>query len=211
MLQTIQVKSITALQYLVETLESYDDNVKREKVFAKSVEPEDSDEEPTTARKVIQIGANVVDITLHQTQKRYSQFKESPVYDLTDDYVQYDKNLDILKTQSFKMYKFMNDRVYFPLRENLIMIYDSTQDYVSFLIRIAKEHQSQVYTYIKEHYDNVRIVVKENWMKLDFDKDGLVSVDDLREGMLELYQFMKSFEYVAKAQEIKSTVYQQAI
>ena len=157
------------------------------------------------------MGADVLDISIHPSKKTYGAFKETGIYSLTDPYLNYDKKLENLKSQSYKLYKFMNDKVYFPLRSNLIMIYDSSSNYISFLIRVVKEHQSQVFNYIHTHYDNVKIAIQDNWMKLDFFKDGKVSTDDLREGMIELYHFMKEYEYLEQAQKIKSEVYLKAI
>jgi hypothetical protein len=54
-------------------------------------------------------------------------------------------------------------------------------------------------------------MITNNWMRLDFNKDGHVSVEDLRRGIQELYEFMKNYDYFQKATEIKSTLYEEAI
>jgi len=48
-------------------------------------------------------------------------------------------------------------------------------------------------------------------MRLDFNKDGHVSIEDLRKGVSDLYEFMLSYDYFQKATEIKSQLYKQAI
>ncbi len=65
--------------------------------------------------------------------------------------------------------------------------------------------------YIREHYENVTVLLLDNWMRLDFNNDGHVSMEDLRKGMTELYEFMVSYDYFQKATEIKSNLYHQAI
>ena len=48
-------------------------------------------------------------------------------------------------------------------------------------------------------------------MRLDFNQDGRVSMDDLRIAVEELYEFLRSYDYISKATEIKSTLYNEAI
>lgn len=64
MLSTIQTRSINVLQYIVDTLESYDDNAERERVFGRA-EVADSDDEPTFQDQIVEMGADVLDISLH--------------------------------------------------------------------------------------------------------------------------------------------------
>ena len=64
---------------------------------------------------------------------------------------------------------------------------------------------------MKEHYENVSVCVKDNWMRLDFNDDGHVDLDDIKKGVHELYEFLINYDYYAKATEIKSTLYQEAI
>lgn len=48
-------------------------------------------------------------------------------------------------------------------------------------------------------------------MRLDFDKDGSVSVDDLKKSMVGLYDFLKNFDIIETTTTIKSKLYTDAI
>lgn len=48
-------------------------------------------------------------------------------------------------------------------------------------------------------------------MRLDFNQDGQVSVEDLRKAIQELYDFLRNYEYITRATEIKNTLYNEAI
>lgn len=48
-------------------------------------------------------------------------------------------------------------------------------------------------------------------MRLDYNKDGHVSYDDLSKGAKDLYEFIVTFNYYQKAIEIKSKLYNEAI
>jgi hypothetical protein len=41
--------------------------------------------------------------------------------------------------------------------------------------------------YISTHYENVKVELQNNWIKLDFDQDGIVSVEDFKKGLHQLY------------------------
>lgn len=47
-------------------------------------------------------------------------------------------------------------------------------------------------------------------MRLDFNNDGSVSVDDLRKGVTQLYEFLKNYDYIEATTRIKSQIYEEA-
>jgi len=64
---------------------------------------------------------------------------------------------------------------------------------------------------MKDYYENVQVLIKDNWMKLDFNHDGKISLDDLKKGAHDLYEFMSNYDYIVKANEIKNSLYDEAI
>lgn len=97
------------------------------------------------------------------------------------------------------------------MRNNLYVIYDKSSNYYTFMVQVLKEHQPNVLVYIREYYDNVQVYMKDNWMKLDFNNDGKVSLEDLKKGVADLYDFMINYDYIEKASEIKNKLYDEAI
>ena len=65
--------------------------------------------------------------------------------------------------------------------------------------------------HLHKHYENVTVLFNDNWMKLDFNQDGHVTFDDLKQGAHGLYSFLCNYDYMLKATEIKSTLYNEAI
>ncbi len=57
------------------------------------------------------------------------------------------------------------------------------------------------------NYENVTVLLHDNWLRLDFNEDGHVSLDDLKKGVFELYEFLVKFNYYEKATEVKSKLY----
>ena len=110
-----------------------------------------------------------------------------------------------------KLYHFVNDKVVSPLKEYVIVLYDQSQKYISMFVRVLKDNQKNVLDYILNRYDNVKVFARDSWLRLDFNNDGKVSIEDLKKGAHELFDFMKNFEYIQKAIDIKSAIYEEAI
>jgi uncharacterized protein with HEPN domain len=91
------------------------------------------------------------------------------------------------------------------------VIYDRSTQVLSFVMQVVLEHQQKLREYLAKHYENVQVLVRDNWMRLDFNRDGHVSIEDIKQGASELYDFLKNFDYLQAATEIKSSLYQEAI
>ncbi len=48
------------------------------------------------------------------------------------------------------------------------------------MMQVVIEKQSVLREYLAKNYENVQVLIKENWMRLDFNKDGHVSIDDIK-------------------------------
>lgn len=78
------------------------------------------------------------------------------------------------------------------------------------LLEVVNQNQAELIKYVKTTYDNVSLYAHQNWLRLDFNQDGSVDIDDIRKSMQQLYEFLKKFDYIQATQQIKSTVYNEA-
>ena len=148
MLQTLQTKTISLLDTLVQKLETYDDVSKRSPYFANKCihhnhpEGEDNKEpihEPVQDEDDVQddkevelapiekfkhLSFELIDIGIHEGQKSLNYIKQSPIYTSTDKYIKYEEKIEFAKATTIKAYTFFNDKVYSPLKENFYVIYD---------------------------------------------------------------------------------------
>ena len=58
---------------------------------------------------------------------------------------------------------------------------------LSFLMEVLSENQQKLREYLAKHYENVTVLIRDNWMRLDFNKDGHVSIEDIKQGANELF------------------------
>lgn len=115
-----------------------------------------------------ELSLELLDITLHQGSKGLEYIKSTPVYKSTDTYLHYDQKFEAAKTNGLEALNFVNDKIYFPLRKNLIVIIDKSADLIIFLVKAAHQQEQKIVEYIRRHYENVCISVKDNWLRLDF-------------------------------------------
>jgi len=129
------------------------------------------------------LSLELLDIGLFHGQKGLEYLKQTPAYTITDQYVHYDEKYETVKDSSVKIYRYVDESVYTPVKNNLYVIYDATTDYYSFMVKVIQEHHAKVIEYVKEHYDNVQITIQNNWLKLDFNEDGKVTWADLKKSV----------------------------
>jgi len=109
------------------------------------------------------------------------------------------------------VYRYIHENVVDTVRENFYVIRDIAPNVYSFMVQVLKDHQPRVIDYIKDQYENVHVLIKDNWLKLDFNHDGKISLDDLKKGVHDLYEFITNYDIIVKATEIKNNLYDEAI
>ena len=224
MLQQIQDKSVHLLETIVERLEEFDQLKKRPRVFGQASDENSKSgasdgsprgtsgealEELAPKDKLKQLSFELIDIGLHSSKLAVDLLQSTEVYQGLQERF---NNLDEkVRDNSVELYKFFNDRVYTPVKSNLYVIYDRSTQVLSFLMQVVNEHQQKMRDYLAKHYENVHVLFRDNWMRLDFNTDGQVSIEDIKTGAQELFEFLKSFDYLQAATDIKSSLYQEAI
>jgi len=93
--------------------------------------------------------------------------------------VNYVEKFNSLKTRSSTVATSLEQ-----LQKKVVLFYDEASAYVGMLIRVLSEHQDQLVEYVKNTYSNVTVLVQDNYLRLDFNQDGSVSMDDLRTSLL---------------------------
>ena len=213
MLSLIQDKSVQLLETIVERLEQYEQLQKRPRVFAKAeADTQDADSHSShgsnpddATEKIKQLSFELIDIGLHTSQLGLEVVQNSAVYQNVQERIAgLEKQV---KDGSVQLYRFLNDKVYTPLESNLYVIYDKSSHMLSFLMEVLIENQQKIKEYLVKHYENVTVLIRDNWMRLDFNKDGHVSIEDIKAGAHELLEFLRNFDYLSKATEIKSSLY----
>ena len=156
------------------------------------------------------VGGDLVDLWLYEGSKGLAYLRETSVFKKTDDYLHYDALYEQFTTKSVVV----SDQVLSRLsqaNQQLVMWVDETRNFVGMLIKVVKDRQAGVVDYVRSTYSSTQVFVHENWMRLDFNNDGAVSLDDLRTSLVKFYDFLKNYDYIEATVRIRSTVYEQAV
>ena len=156
------------------------------------------------------VGGDLVDLWLYEGSKGLAYLRETSVYKRTDDYLHYDALYEQFTTKSVVV----SDQVLARLtraNQQLVMWVDETRNFVGMLIKVVQDRQAGVVDYVRKTYSSTQVFVHENWMRLDFNNDGAVSLDDLRTSLVKFYDFLKKYDYIEATVRIRSTVYEQAV
>ena len=152
----------------------------------------------------------MLDIGIYYGGKTVDQVKSLPVYQKVDSYINIDDKFDLVRKHGESLYTYI-DKKFRPIIQHVFFLYDTVTKTITTYINVVTTKQVEVRTYVGKTYTHVQITVSENWMRLDFDNDGSVSVDDLKKSMIGLYDFLKNFDIIETTTTIKSKIYTDAI
>jgi hypothetical protein len=63
----------------------------------------------------------------------------------------------------------------------MVVFYDETRSRVGMLLEILTEKQGDLIKYLSDDtYSKVRVIVEENWMRLDFDGGDEIDIEEIR-------------------------------
>ena len=115
----------------------------------------------------------------------------SRAYQLTDPYVNYIQKYEAVKSKSQQIIQRIGE-----LPKKVVVFYDEASNFVGMMINVLSERQEELVAYIRRTYSNVQVFMHDNYLRLDFNQDGSVSMEDLRSSLTQFYEFLKSYDYI---------------
>ena len=170
------------------------------------VEKTASTELDQSLRRLKVVSGDLLDLWLYEGSKGLNYISQTKAYQVTDPYVNYLGLYEAMKVRGEKLAEKVGE-----LNQKIVLFYDDATNFVGMLVKVLQERQDDLVKYITETYSNVQVFVKDNWMRLDFNQDGQVSMEDMRKNMNEFYEFLKSYDYIEATTRIKSSMYDNAL
>ena len=146
------------------------------------------------------MSGDLLDLWLYEGSKGLKFVQASKAYQLTDPYVNYVEKFEAVKSRSSELLTSLG-----KLPEKVVLYYDDASAFVGMLISVLGERQEELVAYVRSTYSNVQVFVQDNYMRLDFNQDGKVGLEDLRTSLQQFYEFLKNYNYIEATSRIKST------
>lgn len=105
----------------------------------------------------------------------------------------------------------MLDKKLRPIVQNVFFVYDNATKTIVGYVNVITEKQTKIKEYVNKTYTSAKVNVEGQWMRLDFDDDGSVTLDDLKMSMVGFYDFLKEFDVINATYQIKGKLYNDAI
>ena len=93
----------------------------------------------------------------------------------------------------------------------MFFLYDQATNTVVSYINVITDKHAKITEYVNSTYSQARVTIEGSWMRMDIDKDGSVSVEDLKASMLNFYSFLKEFDVIEATTQFKTKLYTEAI
>lgn len=87
-------------------------------------------------QKFKHLSYELIDIGLYTSRQSLDLIQQTTPYKVTDQYIHYEKKYNQMKEGGEKLFRFLNDKVYNPLKNQLYIIYDQSTNYISFFVHI---------------------------------------------------------------------------
>jgi hypothetical protein len=122
--------------------------------------------------------------------------RETRAFKIADSYIHFDDKYYYLKSKTLALSSFVNTQIIVPVNDRVVIYYETGKKYVSVFIKTTQKEKERLAEYILQTNLNVKAFVHDQWVRLDYDQDSHVSFEDIRHSSLEVYKFLKEFDYI---------------
>ena len=141
------------------------------------------------------MAGELLDVFFYERARAHTYLIESQLVQATNPYLGYLELYEEIRQRSLQGATCLLERAD-KVNQQLVVVYSEVRNFVSMVIKLAQEKHDQILAYVKKTYSNVKIYSLNGWMRLDFNKDGKVDLDDLRLSLGKFYEFLKSYDYI---------------
>jgi len=72
----------------------------------------------------------LLDIGIYEGKRSIDYIQTTPIYTYTDPYLHYEKQYVMAKDSTVQLYHFVNDKIYSPAKQNLLVFYDHSTNFL---------------------------------------------------------------------------------
>lgn len=98
-----------------------------------------------------------------------------------------------LVDQGKQVYSFSMKTIVYPVRDNVVLVFNKGALYYS--VVVGKIIDTESYKYMQSRFTDARVMFHSQYMRLDFDNDGVVSLEDCKSTANDVISAMRNYEY----------------
>jgi len=211
MLSLVQNKTLDALEYALQLIEEYDKEFKQKlgKENKEDKRKEDQGKSIEFASRFDDVKASYKTLFILQKERATSYVTGTQVYKLADEKIDFSEKYERSVKFTSSVYDCFSTQIIVPIHENVDFIYDISLKKASLIIQnLQNSHLSQV---LSQNFSNARVTLSKNWMKLDLNNDGKVTMSDILDGLNSIKEILAKYELLKNAIELPSTLRQKAL
>ena len=199
--QKIQHKALDIFEYALSLLEKYGGQTEQPQLPDPAEQAEKEEAAAVTPyTRLRHISDGAYRLTLSQSRRSLNAVKATRLYKFTDSYVDFDARCDFL-------YKV----IVLPMYGNFVVVKDTSTQCVSVIVQHTAEQRDRLKGFVEERLPLAKVYFSDYWMRLDFDNDGSVSVEDVKATVRALSEAVRGYGYTQRYLEFRNSMYRKAI
>jgi hypothetical protein len=145
--------------------------------------------------KFKKVSFELLDIGVFYGQQGVGKVKSLPVYQKVDSVLHIDDKFALVRKHGEELYTLLDQKLR-PIVQNVFFLYDEANKTITSYINCVTTKQFEITAYVTKTYTTAQVSVEGAWMRLDFDHNGSVSVEDLKHSMTGLFDFLRNFDVI---------------
>lgn len=211
MLTLAQNKTLDALEYALMVIEEYDKEFQKRKVKCAKDEKkkEDQGKAVEIESRFNDVKANYKELFSLQRERAIDFVTSSKAFKLADDHIHFQDKFDRSYAYTTELCTSLNTQIIMPIQDKIVLVYDTSLKKASLIVEnIQNAHLVQM---MSEKYADARVTLSNNWMKLDLNHDGKVTISDLIAAIRSIREIVTHSQIYGQAMELRSSMRKKAI
>ena len=211
MLSIVQTKTLDALEYALQVIEQFDKEFSQ-KVHQpgnKENKKDDQGDSNGFEARFSDVKASCQTLFALQKDRAINFVSGTTVFKLADEKVDFSKRYTESIEFTSNMYKSFNTQIVVPLQENVVFMYDTSWAKACLIVKNLQN--SAVSQLVTERFANTKVTLTQNFMRLDFDQDGKVTMTDIISALNSIKEFLAQYQLIKDAIELPQTFRQKAL
>lgn len=211
MLTVAQNKALDALEYALCVIEQYD-----QEFLKRSTKENKGDKKKEDQGKSVELSSRFNDVKYNykelfnlQRERAVDFVRNSRVYQLADERINLNEKFERSYAFTTEMYSSLNTQLVVPIQDKIVLVYDTSLKKASLIMEnIQNGNLTQL---VGERYNDAKVTLSKNWMKLDLNNDGKVSISDLIKAIRNVRHIVTQSQFAEKAWELRESFRRRAI